>query len=249
MPDLEPFDTIQRRIITSEHERCGIGTLGERTLHVILKHFYEPDTALHEQKVGRYVADIRRDGEIVEIQTRGFRALRAKLTAFTPEYRVKVVYPIAAVKHLTWLNPETGELSNRRKSPKRGSVYDFLYELYALRPILPLDGVSFDLVFLDMDEFKTLTGWGKDKKHGAPRYERIPTALREIVTLETPADFMRLVPESLPETFTTAEFSKAAKLSYTVAGYGVRTLVTLGVIEPTDKRKNAIIYKRKDLNQ
>ncbi|MCI8387172.1 MAG: hypothetical protein HFE63_01745 [Clostridiales bacterium] len=246
----ERFDEICRTVMTEEHERNGIGTLSERTLHVILKRYYEPDISLHEQKVGRYVADIKRGspdgGEIIEIQTRGFSNLRGKLSAFLPEYRVKVVYPIAQTKYITWIDPDSGEMSNRRKSPKRGQIYDFLLELYALRPMLPLDGLSFDLVFLDIDEFKLLTGRSRDRKHfGAERCERIPTALCDILTLSSASDFLAAVPDTLGEEFTSADYAKASKLSKYIVNRALQTLVTVGVIERTGKIKNSFIYKRK----
>ena len=41
-----------------------------------------------------YVADIYKDGEIIEIQTRQFNRMRGKLQAFLPLYPVTIVYPI-----------------------------------------------------------------------------------------------------------------------------------------------------------
>lgn len=239
------FDAVCRDVLTSEHLRSGIGTLGERTLHLILKKYFEPDDTCHEQKIGRFVADIRNGGGITEIQTRQFSAMRKKLTAFTKEYPVNVVFPIAATKQLTWVDPESGELSEKRKSPKKGQPWDILRELYALRPIMPLDNVKFTLVFTDMDEFKLLDGWSRDKKRGASRYERIPTALCDIITLDKPSDYSILVPPTLGDDFTAAELAKAAKMTPRAAGYAIRTLVTLGVIEHTDTKGKAYIYTRK----
>lgn len=246
-PDKLRFDEVCREVLTGEHERSGIGTLGERTLHMILKRYYEPDSSLHEQKVGRYVADIRRDGEIIEIQTRGFANLRDKLKAFLPDYRVRVVYPVAQTKYISWLDPYSGELSKRHKSPKKGQYGDFLLELYALRPMLPLEGLSFDLVFMDIDEFRMLTGRSRDRKHyGAARCERIPTALRDIISLESPEDFLAVLPEGLSEEFTSADFAARAKISRGVVNRALQTLVTIGVLERTAKKGNAYLYKRKE---
>ena len=244
------FDKCVTAALTGEHRREGIGTLGERTLHLILKNFFEPDDAYHEVKLGRYVADICRDAQIIEIQTRGFAALRKKLAAYRPDYKVTLVYPIADVKHISWIDPETGEISARRKSPKRGKAWDILYELYALRELMPLEGVRFALVFMNMDEFKLLSGKSRDKKHfGASRYERVPSELCDIVTLESPSDFEALVPPTLGEKFTAAEFAKAAKMTPRTAGYAIRTLVTLGVIERVETRGRAFVYARTALRE
>ena len=232
------FDSCCRLAMLSEHERSGIGTLGERTLHVILKHFFEPDTVFHEVRVGRYVADICRGNEITEIQTRGFAALRQKLIAYCGNYHVNVVYPIAQKKYISWLDPDSGELSKHHKSPKVGKVWDFLYELYALRPIMPLNRVRFTLVMCEMEEFRLLDGWSNDKKRGSTRHERIPTALYDIITLSERKDYAILIPESLGDSFTTADFAKAAQMTRKTAGYAVRTLETIGVVEKTDRIKN-----------
>jgi len=239
------FDKVCRETLMSAHERSGIGTLGERTLHLILKKYFEPDTSCHEQKVGRFVADIKNESGITEIQTRQFSAMRKKLTAFTKEYEVNVVFPIADTKYLTWVDTESGELSERRKSPKKGQPWDILREMYALCPIMPLQNVTFTLVFMEMDEYKLKNGWDKTKKRGASRCERIPTALCDIITLKSPLDFGITVPDSLGESFTASEFAKAAKMTPKAASYAVSALKKLGVIEHTDTKGRAYIYTRK----
>ncbi len=240
------FDAVCRETLLSAHERSGIGTLGERTLHLILKRYFEPDSSLHEQKVGRFVADIKNGDGITEIQTRQFSAMRKKLTEFNKEHRVNVVYPIAETKYLTWVDPESGELSERRKSPRRGKPWDLLRELYALCPVMPLKNVRFTLVFMEMDEYKLLNGWDKNKKRGASRCERIPTAICDTVTLSKPSDLAVMVPDTLCESFTVSEFAKAAKMTPKTASYAVGTLKKLGVIEHTDTKGKAYIYTRKE---
>lgn len=57
----------------------GIGTLGEKTLHRVLKAYFQPDPSKCEVRVGPYVADALTGSGIVEIQTRSFYKLRPKL--------------------------------------------------------------------------------------------------------------------------------------------------------------------------
>ena len=52
------FEQAREKIIGSDRERIGIGTLSEKTLHAILKNFYEPDEDKQEIPVDRFVADI-----------------------------------------------------------------------------------------------------------------------------------------------------------------------------------------------
>ena len=235
-------------VLINGRTQHGIGTLGERTLHSVLKHYFESDSSFHEQKIGRYVADILKDGEITEIQTRQFSSLRNKLSAYMENYNINVVFPIAAEKFISWIDPESGEISERHKSPKRGQPWDILRELYALRPIMPLKNVRFTLVFCSMEEYRLLTGRSRDKKSfGASRYERIPTELSGILTLEQPSDFAMLIPDTLPERFTAAEFAKSAKMTRRTAGYALLTLISLGIIEHTETVKKTYIYSKTTL--
>lgn len=100
-------------------ERNGIGTLSEKTVHAVLKHYYAPDESQHEIPVEGCVADIFNGKEIIEIQTRSFDRMRPKLERFLPLYPVTIVYPIPYCKHVYWIDEETGEISGGRKSPLR----------------------------------------------------------------------------------------------------------------------------------
>lgn len=239
------FEKCRRGVTMNPDRREGIGRLGERTLHQILKYFLEPDNIFHEVKVGRYVADICRGNRITEIQTGAFHTLRGKLKAYAEDYHVTVVFPIAGRKYLTWVAPDSGEIISKRKSPKVGKPWDILYHLYALRPQMPLENVTFLLVICEMEDFRLLDGYGKDKKKGTRRFERIPTELIDIIPLETEDDYTVLIPENLGESFTATEFAKATKMTSRTAGYALRTLTSLGLIEHTDTKKRAYIYTRK----
>ena len=239
------FDSTCQRVLLTDRQTYGIGGLGERGLHKILKYYIEPDETRHEIKIGGFVADILRDGEIVEIQTRDFAPLRRKLPVYLQDYHVTVVYPVVCEKRIHWIDPVSGEISGGRRSPKAGGIGDFLLELYKLRPILPLEGLSFELYWLNIDEFRMLTGRSRDRKHyGAYRKDRIPTRLVKIERIASPDDFLRYI-SGLPESFTCAELAKSLSMYSGAANRVMQTLVTLGVIERTGKRGNAFIYERK----
>ncbi len=63
-------------------ERAGIGTLGEKSVHAVLKAAYEPHPENHEIPIGGYIADIVGEGGVIEIQTRALWRLKEKLAAF-----------------------------------------------------------------------------------------------------------------------------------------------------------------------
>lgn len=242
--DRDEFQKACKEILENERLRQGIGTLQEKTVHAVLKRYLVPDENCHEIKCGRYVADILCEGEIMEIQTAGFHKLRGKLEEFLKSNEVTVVYPIPHVKWLIWMDDKTGEVSEKRRSPKKGSYYDAFYELYKIKLFLKHPGLHFRLILLDVEEYRLLDGYGRDRKKGSHRYDRIPVELIEDKFLNSAEDFKELVPLELSETFTTKKFQQATKLSQKKAGAAVNVLTYLGVIKKVGKDKNAYLYQR-----
>lgn len=242
--DREVFQDACRNIVGKERERLGIGTLSEKTVHAVLKRYLVPDEQCYEVKCGRYVADIMKDGEIIEIQTAGFHRLRGKLEEFLQDKEVTVVYPIPHKKWLIWIDEETGELSQKRCSTKTGSCYDAFYELYKIKMYLKHPNLHLRLILMDVKEYRMLNGYSKDRKKGSVRFDRVPVALVEDVFLNSAKDFQNLVPKELDEIFTVKMFQKATKLSLSKAGTAVNVLAYLEVIKKVGKEKNAYLYQR-----
>lgn len=161
---LARFQAAKDKIIGKNRERNGIGTLSEKTIHAVVKNFYAPDEDMQEIPIGNYVADIYTGKEIIEIQTRNFNTMRPKLKCFLEEYPVTVVYPIPRRKYLSWIDEETGECSPKRKSPLTGSPYMAFPELYKIKMFLQYRNLHFRFLLMDMEEYRLLNGWSKDKK-------------------------------------------------------------------------------------
>ena len=232
------------RIIHTEHIENGIGTLSEKTVHSVLKNYLEPDTTYHEIKTGRYVADIRTPDGIYEIQTRQFNKLRNKLEAFLPEYSVTVVYPIPHIKYLRWIDGQTGEITPARKSPKKGVFQSVFYELYKIKPYITHPNFHLLLMLIDLEEYRFLNGYSKDRKKGSTRSDRIPTALYASETIMNVADYNKLIPDELTDTFTVKDFAKACHITLTIAQPAVNVLTHVGVLEHIGKHGRAYLYKR-----
>lgn len=240
------FEKAKEKVIGVDRERPGIGTLGEKTVHAILKHYYEPDEAFQEIKVAGYVADICKNGEIIEIQTGNFDKLRKKLTAYLPEHEVTIVYPIPREKYLIWIDEESGELTDKRKSPKKGTGYLAFSELYKIKNFLMHPHLHFKFVLLDMEEYRLLNGWSKDKKKGSTRFDRIPYRLVEEITVFSIKDYRELIPYEKGEQFTVKDFAKAVHITSKVSGKVLHILAYLGVIEKVGTQKRAYLYEIKE---
>ncbi len=241
------FEAAREKVIGKERERQGIGTLSEKTIHAVLKNYYAPDEDMHEIPIEGYVADIYTGTEIIEIQTRAFHKMRNKLAAFLPLYPVTIVYPIPHIKWLSWIDEETGEASAKRKSPKKGNVYQAFAELYKIRPYLNDANLRFKFALIDMEEYRLLNGWSKDKKKGSERYDRIPVNFAEEVCIERREDYMQLIPYELPEIFTVKDFAKAAKIRVNLAGTILLIMTDLAIVKRVGKTGNAYLYEVQEI--
>lgn len=243
MPDQDAFEAAKKKIIGVDRQRLGIGTLSEKTVHAILKNYYEPDEDRQEIPVENYVADIYTQGEIIEIQTRQFDRMRDKLSAFLPLYPVTIVYPIPREKWLIWIDEESGELSRKRKSPVKGNPYIAFPELYKIKMFLKDPNLKLKFVMLNMEEYRLLNGWSRDKKRGSSRYDRIPTELVEEIEITCLQDYMQFVPYELKDEFTSREFAKAAHINVSLAQVVLNILYHVGVLTRVGKKGSMYLYE------
>ena len=260
--DTDRFDRAIATIVTRNHENHGIGTLGEKSVHAVVKCYMEPDEDYHETPIDGYVADIFRDDKVIEIQTGSFEKLRGKLNTFLPNYHVTVVHPIPANKTLCWVDPDTGEVAEKRKSNKHGTPQMIFSELYAIRPFLKDPNLSIVILLIDMEETKLLDGYGPNKKKRATKYDRLPLRLLEEIHLDCPDDYRMLIPIELEhftsaefakatgiynpielEHFTSAEFAKATGIYKEEGTTAMQILNDLGVVERVDRTKKGYIYE------
>lgn len=225
----------------------GIGTYGEKTVHSVLKNYLEPTYSNHEVKVGNFVADICNEEGIIEIQTRDFNKLRRKLTAFLAHAPVTIVYPIPSSKWIRWINPQSGEISPPRKSPKTGKPYAIFPELYKIKNHLKDPNLHIHIILMNMEEYRFLDGWSKDKKKGSTKCDRIPTEIIEEISINTLADYHCLLPSSLKEPFTSQDYKKATGIPISHAQTGLNILNHLGVVNRIGKKGNAYLYSRADI--
>ena len=222
---------------------AGIGTYSEKNVHRILKLYFEPDARYHEVKCGKLVADISNENGIIEVQTRAFNNLTKKLDAFLPLGNVTVVYAYPALKWLCWLDPDTGEITKKRRSTKRYTPCDAFYELYKIKKYLHEENLHFCLLGLEMEEIRLLNGWSNDKKRGSTRYERNPVKVIEILEIHSAADYKKMLPNTLPPVFTLKDLSSHARLSQKASSLAFRCLKELGVIEKCGQEGRKYLYK------
>ena len=238
------FLRLIREVTETAHIRTNIGTYKEKTLHRVLKDYFEPDRARQEVPVGRFVADIYSSDGIIEIQTSGLASMRDKLEAFLPLYPVTVVYPVAVKKWISWIDPADGSIGDKHRSPKTGRISDVLPELVYILPYLGHKNLTVRVVLLEIEEYRYLNGRRSlSKKRGSTRYERIPVDLVGIFDFLSPADYRAQLPALPAEEFCAKDLTAPLKLRGRRASALVRVFMETGIIFRCGKRGNAYLYR------
>lgn len=237
---IDNFEMTLEKVYKSQAQN-GIGTLSEKTLHAFIKHFIEPNETYHEIKLENFVMDIFDGTKITEIQTRQFFKLIPKCDKLLDTYPITIVYPIPYIKHISWIDLDTGEVSKPRKSPKTGHPVDAVSELYALRHYLNHPNLTIQLVFFNLLETRYLNGWSSDKKKGSHRADRRPSEYVKTITLNTKDDYNILLPDHLDSELTTLTLKKHFNISSKKASLCINVLKSMNCIEELGKSGR---YKR-----
>ena len=244
--DKQLFNQKCDEVIGQIQRMNGIGTLSEKTVHSVLKNYLSPDQITHEIKVAGFVADICTGKEIIEIQTRNFDKLRRKLQSFLTVSPVTIVYPIHNIKWIRWVNPQTGEISPPRKSPKPGNPCSVFPELYKIKDYLLNPNLKVKIIMMNLEEYRFLDGWSVDKKKGSTRCDRIPVELIREIEINCLQDYKLLIPDTLLDSFTSNDYKKCSRLSLHHAQTALRILHYTGTVDRIGKKGNSFIYRRRD---
>jgi hypothetical protein len=142
------------------------------------------------------------------------------------------------------VNPETGEISPPRKSPKAGTCYSIFPELYKIKNFLTESGLYFRIMLIDMEEYRFLDGWSRDKKKGSTRCDRLPIRLVDEIFIAGIRDYTKLIPESLGIEFTSKDFKSASGLSLHASQTALNVLNYVGAVKRTGKSGKSFLYTR-----
>ena len=244
--DREVFLNAVERVKAQPLLEASIGTYNEKTIHRVLKYFFETDEAYHEVKLGDFVADVKCDNRIFEIQTAGFHAIKNRLDFFLQSNEVTVVYPVIGRKYLVWIDPETGDGTLPKLINKKGKAVSVLPELYRLGELFNSPYLTVKCIILEVTEYRLRDGWGRGGKRGAHRIDCIPSDILDIETVCGTDDLRRLIPFGKSEEFSAKEFARACGFSHKstrVISMSLKFLKQSGVIESCSKAGNAVIYR------
>ncbi|MDD4307565.1 MAG: hypothetical protein PHU53_02010 [Thermoplasmata archaeon] len=217
-----------------------IGTLSEKGLHADIKDFLmQPGDAI-ERPVDGFVADIFRNGQIIEIQTGNFGAIRRKLSHLLENYPVHLVHPIA-IERTVIRQDALGREINRRKSPKTGRPIDLFGELVYIRDIAMHPNLTFEIL-MTREEVIRRQDPKRRRWNGWYVYDRRLVEVVDRIVLASYRDFRRLLPDELPLPFTNLELAEILGCKARQAGEITYTMRRMGMLREVGKRGRSILY-------
>lgn len=220
----------------------AIGSLNEKPLHAGLKEWYRRAGDHVEAPVEGFVVDLVRDGSLIEIQTRSFSAMRRKLDRLLDSYALLLVHPVAAAKWIVKLDDDGHQVS-RRRSPKRGIAADVCAELVSFPSLLSHPNFTLEVALVEEEEVRrpdAKKGW---RRGGYVIEERRLVAVVETIELTDPEDLLGLLPDGLPDPFTTADLAAGLGRSRHAAQEVAYCLRESGAIETAGRAKRGILYR------
>ncbi|MEA2002558.1 MAG: hypothetical protein U9N84_11855 [Actinomycetota bacterium] len=219
-----------------------IGSLNEKPLHAALKEWYRQEGDQVEAPLDGFVVDLVRGGLLIEIQTRGFSAMRRKFDRLLDSHSMRLVYPVAAEKWIVKLD-EDGRQVSRRRSPKRGVAADVCAELVSFPSLLSHPNFTLEVALVEEEEVRrpdAKKGW---RRGGFVIEERRLVAVLETIELRSPEELLGLLPDRLPDPFTTADLADGLGRSRHLGREVAYCLRVSGAVQTVGRDKRGILYK------
>jgi len=224
-------------------EQRGINIENEFSLHASLKRWFSESDDRFEVRIGRYIADILRGNEIIEIQTRNFSSIKRKLKALIKNHPVTLIHPIARERWLVYRTPD-GILNERRKSPRRGEPSDIFEELVYIPELINHQNFKLKIAMIQEEEIRKRDGMGAWRRKGISIKDRRLLDVVDVHEFQHCEDFLRFVPEELDDPFTNKQLAEALDISLNKATritWCLRKMMALRVI---GKNRNQHLHER-----
>ncbi len=223
----------------------GIGTYNEKRFHRIFKRLVTDDADCYEVKVGKYIADVKRNGHITEIQTGSFRSLAPKIRYYLEmtDCNVSVIRPVICEKRIIRADKETGEIKYTKRSPKKQTVEEALSEVYYLKELVDTHRLSIHFVLVKAEEYRYSERM-RYRREGKYDSDLCPVEIVGEKIFCGLEDYIRLLPEELSDReFTVAEYSRLTGIKGKPAYSVLHILTAAGVLEKRTEKRH-FVFKR-----
>ena len=235
----------------------GFSTLNESKLHnslkILYQELYEGQTEVEQD--GHVYDIVTKNGNVIEIQTKNLAKLLPKiLDTIEKGHNVKLVHPIPLITRIE-LKDEEGNIISKRKSPKKGNIYDIFRELTGIYILMSNPHFSLEVLEIEMTEERVRTEEAVQSKNGRRRFRRnwnkTGKRLDTIINtrrFSTTEDYLKLLPP-LPQQFCAKDLKQTIDKMPDIPKRSINTNLILwvfshaGFIEHTITKGRTKYYK------
>lgn len=214
----------------------------ESSLHASIKTWFNQDVNQQEVYIDGFLIDAVCKDLLVEIQTRSFYQLKAKLSTLLKNYKVRVAHPIAAEKWIIYLPADGDKAIKRRKSPKHGRYEHLFHELVYISQFVFNPNFSIEILLTHEEEIRRDDGRGSWRRKGWSIIDRRLIEVTDQVILSSVNDYQLFLPDNLPQPFTTRNLSISLHIPHRLAQKMAYCLRSMDIISISDKRGRENLY-------
>ena len=152
------------------------------------------------------------------------------------------MHPIPVHKTIVRVDAE-GAVLSRRRSPKRGTALDVFSELVSIPGFITHPGFQVHLALTVEEEYRKHDPTKAWRRRGWVVVERRLVEVEDVIEITGASDLRALLPNDLPEPFTTSDIAIAAGCPRRVAQQMAYCLRHSEAIREVGRRGNAIEYR------
>lgn len=157
-------------------------------------------------------------------------------------HSVRIVHPIALEKWIVKVDA-AGEPLSRRRSPRHGDPADLFAELVSFPELVTRPGLQIHVALIQEEEYRRHTPGRSWRRRGWTVVERRLIDVVDTVMISEPEDLAGLLPQGLPEPFTTQDLATALGRTRRSAQQMAYCLRHAGVVDPVGRIGNAMSYR------
>jgi len=229
-------------------ESPGIGLYAERGLHAALKAVYatRPDARLEVRVAGK-VVDVVLPDEFVEVQTRNIGSISEKILHLACVKPVRIVHPIVVETIIERIDPGDHSLASTRTAKTRRDFYSLFDELVYAPLVIASPNVRFDVVLVRVRELRVRDGSGSWRRRGDRVLSRDLAGIVATTSLDSRADWLRLIPATLVAPYESATLGVALGITALRARKVLYSLTRAGLLREAGKVGNRKLYAGTEL--
>ena len=174
------------------------------------------------------------------VRTRSFPPCTTPAASITRP--VRIVHPVAVEKWITRLAKDGTTLVSRRKSPKRGSLYDLFDELVSFPQLCLHPNFSLEVVLTREEELRCQDGRGSWRRGGTSIRDHLLLEVKGREVFTGGRDFLRVLPPGWSGPSTNRELAKDLGQPHFRIARMTYCLARMGVLALAGKQGNALLY-------